>query len=99
MAQSSCRLTVGDGAVIAAGRRRQPRRAALYGRRRRSGRARSANASRATSPRRLLRIAWWNWPDEELFARLADFRSGRIEQFCARYDPLAVREPTRLAAR
>jgi hypothetical protein len=36
----------------------------------------------------LLRIAWWNWPDEVLFARLADFRSEAIEQFCERYDLL-----------
>ena len=37
---------------------------------------------------RLKRIAWWNWPDEVIFARLADFRLEQIEQFCDRYDPV-----------
>jgi acetyltransferase-like isoleucine patch superfamily enzyme len=36
---------------------------------------------------KLCRIAWWNWPDEVIFARLADFRSEQIEAFCERYDP------------
>ena len=37
----------------------------------------------------LQRIAWWDWPDELIFARLADFRSEAIEEFCRRYDPAA----------
>jgi phosphonate metabolism protein (transferase hexapeptide repeat family) len=36
---------------------------------------------------RLQRIAWWNWPDDVIFERLADFRSEQIELFCDRYDP------------
>jgi hypothetical protein len=36
---------------------------------------------------RLSRIAWWDWPDEVLFGRLADFQSLAIEAFCDRYDP------------
>ncbi|MDH6264163.1 DapH/DapD/GlmU-related protein [Bradyrhizobium sp. BR13661] len=35
----------------------------------------------------LRRIAWWDWPDELIFARLADFRSEAIGEFCRRYDP------------
>lgn len=37
----------------------------------------------------LARIAWWDWPDELIFERLADFRSEAIEEFCRRYDPAA----------
>ncbi|MGY3236790.1 MULTISPECIES: DapH/DapD/GlmU-related protein [unclassified Bradyrhizobium] len=37
----------------------------------------------------LRRIAWWDWPDDLIFARLADFRSEAIEEFCRRYDPAA----------
>jgi phosphonate metabolism protein (transferase hexapeptide repeat family) len=36
---------------------------------------------------RLARIAWWDWPFEVIMARLADFQSGDIEAFCARWDP------------
>src|SRR5689334_10701735 len=36
---------------------------------------------------KLQRIAWWNWPDQMIFERLADFRSEQIEAFCDRYDP------------
>ncbi|WP_426421985.1 DapH/DapD/GlmU-related protein [Bradyrhizobium genosp. A] len=35
----------------------------------------------------LRRIAWWDWPDELIFERLADFRSEAIDEFCRRYDP------------
>jgi phosphonate metabolism protein (transferase hexapeptide repeat family) len=35
---------------------------------------------------KLAAIAWWDWPDAELFARVADFQGG-IEAFCARYAP------------
>ncbi|SFJ39778.1 DapH/DapD/GlmU-related protein [Bradyrhizobium sp. Gha] len=37
----------------------------------------------------LRRIAWWDWPDDLIFERLADFRSEAIEEFCRRYDPAA----------
>lgn len=35
---------------------------------------------------RMLRIAWWNWPFEQIMARLADFQSDDIEAFCARWE-------------
>jgi phosphonate metabolism protein (transferase hexapeptide repeat family) len=35
----------------------------------------------------LLRIAWWNWPREQLAAALEDIRSLSAEDFCSRYDP------------
>jgi len=35
----------------------------------------------------LERIAWWNWPREQLAAGLADFRSLSAEAFCRKYDP------------
>lgn len=37
----------------------------------------------------LRRIAWWDWPDELIFERLGDFRSEAIDEFCRRYDPAA----------
>lgn len=33
----------------------------------------------------LSRIAWWDWPSEMIFARLAEFQSGDVEAFCARW--------------
>ncbi len=33
----------------------------------------------------LSRIAWWDWPAETIFARLAEFQSGDVEGFCARW--------------
>lgn len=35
----------------------------------------------------LERVAWWNWPHEQLGTALADFRSLSAEDFCRRYDP------------
>jgi hypothetical protein len=35
----------------------------------------------------LERIAWWNWPREQLAAGLTDFRSLSAEAFCRKYDP------------
>ncbi|MEN3165695.1 DapH/DapD/GlmU-related protein [Tistrella mobilis] len=39
---------------------------------------------------RLARIAWWNWPFAVILERLEDFRSGDIEGFCARWDPVVA---------
>ncbi len=33
----------------------------------------------------LSRIAWWDWPAEMIFERLAQFQSGDVEDFCARW--------------
>ncbi|MBR1230086.1 MULTISPECIES: DapH/DapD/GlmU-related protein [unclassified Bradyrhizobium] len=33
----------------------------------------------------LSRIAWWNWPAETIFHRLPEFQSGDVEAFCARW--------------
>jgi phosphonate metabolism protein (transferase hexapeptide repeat family) len=30
-------------------------------------------------------IAWWNWPAEIIFQRLPEFQSGDVEAFCARW--------------
>jgi phosphonate metabolism protein (transferase hexapeptide repeat family) len=32
------------------------------------------------------RIAWWDWPSELIFERLADFQSDDIAAFCERWD-------------
>ena len=34
----------------------------------------------------LARIAWWNWPSQTIWERLAEFQSGDVEAFCARWD-------------
>ena len=34
----------------------------------------------------LLRIAWWDWPREQLSAALPDFRNLAIQEFVAKYD-------------
>lgn len=36
----------------------------------------------------LLRIAWWNWPHEQLLRSLRDFRELEAALFCKKYDPL-----------
>ena len=35
----------------------------------------------------LLRIAWWDWPDELVVERVGELCAPDLEGFCARYDP------------
>jgi hypothetical protein len=38
----------------------------------------------------LARIAWWDWPFETIMARLPEFQSTDIEAFCARWGRAAT---------
>jgi len=33
----------------------------------------------------LSQIAWWNWPAETIWQRLGEFQSGNVDAFCARW--------------
>jgi len=42
---------------------------------------------------RLLRIRWWDWPDEMIREAIPLLSSGRIDEFLERYDPDQSAEP------
>ncbi|MGE4481513.1 chloramphenicol acetyltransferase [Acidocella sp.] len=78
-------VRVGDGAVIAAGAvvSKNVDPYSIVG-------GVPAKPIRERFPRaiadRLAAIAWWDWPEEKLFAELSAFQSGDIEGFCKRHD-------------
>lgn len=77
-------VTVGTGAAVGAGTivtKDVPPFAVVVGNPGRVLRLRFADAQVAD----LLRIAWWNWPHEQIGATMRDFRTLEVEAFCSRY--------------
>ncbi len=77
-------VTVGDGAVLAAGAV-VTKNAAPYTIVAGVPAQQIRERFDRTIAAQLSRIAWWDWPAEMIFERLAQFQSGDVEDFCARW--------------